>query len=93
MTQINPFTGAIIQAGQLQPPQQSAAKDRQIRRAQNLARNSALQGDQLEHQVESTQAVEPASDGRGSNQPRTPAKHAMPGKPDDGEDEHVDLRA
>lgn len=63
MTQINPFTGAIIQGMQVQP-RQSAEKDRQIRRVQNLSKNSALQGDQLEHQVESADAPHAVNDGQ-----------------------------
>ena len=64
MTQINPFTGAIIQSGQVQP-KQSAEKDRQIRRLQNLGKNAALQGDHLEHQVESSDALH-STDDRGA---------------------------
>jgi hypothetical protein len=60
MSQINPFNW-IAQAGQA-PPSQSTAKQRQIRRAQNLAKNTALTGDHLEHEVESSDALQPAGD-------------------------------
>jgi hypothetical protein len=91
MTQINPFTGAVIQSGQV-PPRQSANKDRQIRRAQDLAKNTALQGDHLEHQVESTDTLH-ASDDREhphQQQRRSSARHGQ-----DGSDPtpHIDLTA
>ena len=60
MSQINPFTW-VAQQGQVQQ-KQSASKDRQIRRAQNLARNAALTGDRLEHEVESSDAIRRADD-------------------------------
>ena len=95
MTQINPFTGAIIQGSQL-PPRQIADKDRQIRRAQNLAKNSALQGDQLEHQVESADALHATNDSRDSfhQQRRPPNPHKTPAKPPPSDkDPHIDLTA
>jgi hypothetical protein len=104
MSQINPFTGAIVQGMQVQP-RQSAEKDRQIRRTQNLSKNSALQGDELEHQVESADAPQAVSDGQdnahgrmgqGFNNPqrRTPRRQQNP-KPDveDGGTGHVDVTA
>jgi hypothetical protein len=96
MSQINPFTGAIIQ-GALVPPRQSAEKDRQIRRVQNLTKNSALQGDQLEHQVESADAPHAVNDGQEHtyNPQRRPPRQHTPQKPDDeeGPPAHVDLTA
>ena len=56
MSQINPFTGAIIQSTQVQQTK-STAQDKHIRRVQNLGKNAGLTGDQLEHQVESTDAA------------------------------------
>jgi hypothetical protein len=95
MTQINPFTGAIIQGSQLQG-RQISDKDRQIRRAQNLAKNSALQGDQLEHQVESADALHATNDSRDSyqQQRRPPSPHRNPTEPEPPEEEpHIDLTA
>ena len=104
MTQINPFTGAIIQGMQVQP-RQSAEKDRQIRRVQNLSKNSALQGDQLEHQVESADAPHAVNDGQDNAhgrmgqgfynpQRRTPRGQSnSPGSEDVGGTPHVDVTA
>ena len=97
MTQINPFTGAIVQGMQVQPPRQSAEKDRQIRRVQNLSKNSALQGDQLEHQVESADAPHAVNDGQEhayNPQRRTPREQTNShGSEDDGGAPHVDVTA
>ena len=97
MSQINPFTGAIIQGMQV-PPRNSAEKDRQIRRVQNLSKNSALQGDQLEHQVESADAPHAVNDGqehtynpqRRSPRPQRPNSQ---GNKEDGETPRVDVTA
>ncbi len=61
MSQINPFTGSIVQAPQVQRAQ-AAEKDRQLRKLNDLAKNAALQDDQLQREVESSQAVTPISD-------------------------------
>jgi len=90
MTQINPFTGAIIAAGHV-APQQSAAKDRQIRRTQNLGKNAALQGDHLEHEVESTDTLHSINDGGNPGGQKRRGGQAPP-KKDEGED-HIDLTA
>ena len=91
MTQINPFTGAMIQAGQV-PTRQVAQKDRQLRRMQNLAKNSALQGDQLEHQVESSDAMQAANDSQDSRRRNRKAATPVPANKKDDE-EHIDLTA
>ncbi len=95
MTQINPFTGAIIQGSQL-PGRQIADNDRQIRRAQNLAKNSALQGDQLEHEVESSDALHATNDSRDSyrehrrsGNPHPKSKEQTP----TDDEPHIDLTA
>lgn len=96
MTQINPFTGAIIQGMQVQP-RQGAEKDRQVRRVQNLSKNSALQGDELEHQVES--AVAPHATDDGQENAYNPQRRSTPQQAhheDDSEDggtPHVDVTA
>jgi hypothetical protein len=97
MSQINPFTGAIIQGMQV-PPRQSAEKDRQIRRVQNLSKNSALQGDQLEHQVESADAPHPVDDGQehtyNPQRRSAPPQKANPQDEDeDGSTPRVDVTA
>ncbi len=93
MTQINPFT-AIIQSGQVQQ-QHSAEKKRQLRRMQNLGKNAALQGDRLEHQVESSDAVQAIHDQENSYQPQRRSGHRPPPpKPNaDDEGEHLDVTA
>ncbi|HEX2973149.1 MAG TPA: hypothetical protein VHP11_12505 [Tepidisphaeraceae bacterium] len=90
MTQINPFTGSLIQSMQVQP-RQSAEKDRQIRRMQNLSKNAALQGDQLEHQVESSDALHATNDGNASHQqPEQDRQHHQPAE---DKPPHIDLTA
>jgi hypothetical protein len=95
MTQINPFTGAIVQGTQVQQ-RQGAEKERHIRRLQNLGKNAALQGDRLEHQVESADALPAINDQGTSNNPRrrSPQRPATPKKPGpNDEPEHIDLTA
>lgn len=61
MTQFNPITGSIIQSQQLQR-QQPLEKARQIQREQKLTQNSAAHDDLFQHQVESTEKVDPLHD-------------------------------
>jgi hypothetical protein len=58
MSQINPFAGSILQSTQAQR-QQAVERDRQVRRARDTAKNSALSGDELDHQVESSEELTP----------------------------------
>jgi hypothetical protein len=95
MTQINPFTGSILQSPTVQR-QQSAEKDRQVRRTQDMEKNAALPGDHLEHQVESSDALSPIHD-EDSPDPR---KRKRPGhgnkastKNDPQDPSHLDLTA
>ena len=96
MSQINPFTGSILQAPQVQR-QQATDKDRHLRRASDLSKNAALQDDQLEHQVESSEELTPThadqKQQRQFKRPRT--KHEGDETPDekDGEEPHIDLTA
>jgi hypothetical protein len=92
MSQINPFNW-VAQAGQVHNTQ-SSSKERQIRRAQNLAKNTALTGDSLEHQVESSDAVQKASD-HDPNSPERQNKQHKPhsDKPDQPEEPSLDLKA
>lgn len=97
MTQINPLTGSVIQSAQVQA-RQSAEKDRQIRRVQNLGKNTALQGDRLEHQVESTDPHLTIQDNNDSarQQRQPPRKREGQGGDDQKPDEeppHIDLKA
>ena len=87
MSQINPFTW-VAQQGQVQQ-KQAATSERRVRRVQNLAKDTALSGDQLEHQVESADAIRRAED----HDPNLPERRKGK-RPDDGkEPPKLDLRA
>src|SRR3954469_550723 len=95
MSQINPFTGSVLQAPQVQR-QQATDKDRQLRRAIDQQKDAALQGEQMEHQVESAEELTPIND-QDTPDPRKRKKQAN-GPDDDhrdaGEDEqHLDVTA
>jgi hypothetical protein len=99
MTYFNPLTGASLQGGQVQE-QLTAAKARQVRRAQTLARNVAAEGDTFEHQVESTEELSAIHDEQQSKQQSDPHEHpqghARDGEPDgapDGDPPHLDVKA
>jgi hypothetical protein len=96
MSQINPFTGSILQAPQVQR-QQATDKDQHLRRASDLSKNSALQEDQLEHQVESSDAIAPVheDDQKNAPQKRKPARHpnSQSSEVDADESPRLDLTA
>jgi hypothetical protein len=87
MTQINPFTGANIMGSAVQQ-RQGVDKERQLRRLQNLSRNTALQGEDMDHQVESANAPHATDDGDGSSPQQQHHK-----KMDDDDQPHIDLKA
>ena len=96
MSQINPFTGSILQTPNVQRGQ-AADRDRQLRRATDLSKNAALQGEQLQHEVESSEAITPVHEDQSKNpqqrkQPKPqPSQHP---NDDDGDDTaHLDLTA
>ncbi len=74
MTYFNPLTGAPLQGGQVQE-QLAAAKARQVRRAQAVARNVAAAGDTFEHQVESTEELSAIRDEQQPKQQSDPRQH------------------
>lgn len=82
MSQINPFIPAAIQGTHAQS-KPSASKERQIRRSQNLGKNSGLSGDELEHQVESPDALHAISDQSDSYHPHKRRDPKAPKKADD----------
>lgn len=92
MTSINPFSGYVAQGSQIERAQ-ATDKTRQVRREQTLSKNVAVRDDEMEHQVESTDAVAGIHDeqGQGQQHPRKDPKH----KPTGGEEEppHIDLTA
>jgi hypothetical protein len=56
MSSINPFSGYLAQGSQVERTQ-AAEKTRQVRRTQALSKDVAARDDQLEHQVESADAI------------------------------------
>jgi hypothetical protein len=93
MSQINPFTGSILQAPQVQR-QQAADKDRQLRRAVDQEKNSALQGDRLEHQVESSEELSPIHDDDTPDpRKRRKQQQTKPREPDAQDQSHLDVTA
>lgn len=95
MSQINPFTGSILQSPQVQR-QQAADKDRQLRKAADSAKNATLHGDELEHQVESSEELTPIhrDDRHDRNFKRSPhRKHQDENDGDDQTPPHLDLTA
>ena len=95
MTYVNPLTGATLQSGQVQE-QLSAAKARQVRRAQTVARNVAAEGDTFEHQVESTEELSAIHDEQQSKQQSDAHQHPQGRRKDgapDGGDHHLDVKA
>ena len=95
MSQINPFTNSIVQAPQVQR-QQATEKDRQLRRAVDQQKNAALQGDRLEHQVESAEELAEIHD-QDTPDPRKRKKQTHGGdedSKDSGDQErHLDVTA
>ena len=96
MNPITPLSNAVAQSSQVQKTQ-SADKQRHLRRVQNLAKNTALQGDRLEHQVESADHAHGIQDNRDTFHPqqrRQPRQKPTPKSPlpEDG-DEHLDIVA
>ena len=91
---VNPLPGSIAQSTQVQG-NLSVEKTRQVRRAQNVSRNVAAEGDRFEHQVENAEATAPIHDDQNPRQQqrgkRKPAS-AAPTSPSD-EPPHVDIKA
>jgi len=94
MSQINPFAGSILQTPLVQK-QQSSDKDRQVRRAREAEKNTALAGDTLEHQVESSEELKPTEEHQKRERRfKRPKHHAPAVKPDEDDDQsHLDLTA
>lgn len=82
VSQINPFTGAIIQSTQVQRTQ-AAEKDRQLRHAADIRKNSATGNNRFEHAVESSEQLSEVQDQsqrdrRGGKQRRPKAGTSAP---------------
>jgi hypothetical protein len=92
MTQINPFTGSVLQSTQVQR-QEATQKDRQIRQRQNEAKVAGAHSDEFEHQVESSDAITPVhEEQKQQSQKKRQGPHQNP-KRDDDADPHLDLTA
>ena len=93
MTYLNPLIAPIVQGPQAQKA--AADKDRQVARAQALAKNSAAEGDRFEHQVESADALSRVGeDPSKGGQTRQQQQRKSPRPPEEsGEDgpAHIDV--
>ena len=92
MTEFNPVAGSILGSAAAQH-EVDVEKQRQVRRAQALRKNIALQDDQLEHPVESSEQIAPVSDEEhqsGQDRQQDPKHNRR--SPDD-ESPHIDLKA
>jgi hypothetical protein len=86
MSSINPFSGYVAQGGQVE---RAAATDksRQIRRQQVLSKNVAVRDDELEHQVESSDAIAAVHDDQQQKNPSQQQEQQKDqGKPKDGDE-------
>lgn len=92
MTDFNPMAGAILGSAQAQH-QIDVQKQGQLRRAQTLRKNVATQDDQLEHQVESTEEIQPV-DAREHEQSRQQKQDPrQPGRQKDDDRPRIDVKA
>ncbi len=86
MTEINPLAGTILGSIQQQRVL-GIEKTRQLRRSKVLERNVAAEDEQLEHEVESADALSPLHDEQGEQPPRR-----EPPKPPQDDKPHIDIR-
>ena len=89
MTSINPFSGYVAQGGQVERAQ-AGDKSREVRRTQALSSDVARRDDELEHQVESADAIVSIHDdggGQQSQQQQQPPRKDQPkGDQDQGDE-------
>jgi hypothetical protein len=91
MSSINPFSGYLAQGTQVERTQ-AADKARQVRRTQALSKNVAARDDELEHQVESADALAEVHDEQGRSQGQGQQKKER--EADEGEEPpHIDVTA
>ncbi len=86
MTSINPFSGFLAQGTQVERAQ-AGEKSRQVRRTQALSKNVAARDDELEHQVESTEAVAGVKDDHSQQQGKKKQNKRDGTKEDEGEED------
>lgn len=93
MTQINPLAGSILQSTQVQR-QAAVEKDRQVRRRQEAVKDAGTHGDEFDHQVESSEAINPIHDEhKRQSQQSKQGPHQNPDDADDDSADHLDLTA
>jgi hypothetical protein len=93
MSQLNPLTGSVVQAPQVQR-NLAAEKSRQMRHAQELRRGGGSEDDQEEPQVASAEELDPISDHRDGKQPRRKPKAPHKNNPTDPDPaDGLDLKA
>ena len=92
MSSINPFSGYLAQGSQVERTQ-AADKTRQIRRTQALSKDVAAKDDQLEHQVESADALAEIHDEQSPSQQQQKQKKPQQGEEGKEEPPRLDLTA
>jgi hypothetical protein len=94
MSSINPFSGYLAQGSQVERTQ-AADKTRQIRRTQALSKDVAARDDQLEHQVESADALAEIHDEQNPQQQQKQQKQKKQQQGEEGKEEppRLDLTA
>jgi len=93
MSNINPFTYLAVQGLEAQRTA-AADKQRELRKAQVQEKDMAAHEDELEHQVESSEEVQPVHDEAGKQQ--NGRKRQLPDhnkEEEDGKPPHIDLTA
>ena len=92
MTQINPFTGSVLQSTVVQR-QQSTEITAQVRRQQDEQKATGARADGFEHPVESSDAVTPVhEEHKQQSQKKRQGSHENQKQSDDATD-HLDLTA
>ena len=92
MSSINPFSGYLAQGTQVERTQ-AADKARQVRRTQALSKNVAARDDELEHQVESADALAEVHDEQGRSQGEQQQQKQKPSEEGEDEPPHIDVKA
>jgi hypothetical protein len=90
MTSINPFSGFVAQAAQVERTQ-ATDKSRQTRRTQELSKKIAARDDEMQHQVESSDEIAAIHDEQPGHdqQPRKKDQQEKPAE----EKPHLDITA
>ena len=90
MTDFNPLTGAILGSSQVQT---GLEKQKQVRRMQNVRKNSATPQDTFEKQVESGEEVSGVHDQNDQEDSARQRKKRRQPPPDDSQQHHIDMTA